>query len=118
MVSVLCRLLGLSSLEVAQDLVQDTLLQAMNTWPYTGLPGNPAGWLHRVARNKAVDYLRRQKKWQHISPQYTYLLQSEYTLVPTVDHLFLGPGMEDSTLRMLFACCHPAIPPKRNWPWP
>ena len=110
MIAVLCRLMGLSSLEVAQDIVQDSLLQAMNTWPYTGLPANPAGWLHRTARNKAIDYLRRQKKWQHISPQYAYLLQSEYTLAPTVDQLFQTGEIEDSTLRMLFACCHPAIP--------
>src|SRR6476620_2901162 len=109
MVSVLSRLLGLQNLEAAQDIVQDTLLQAMNTWGFNGIPENPSGWLYRVAKNKAIDYLRREKKFKEISPQYSYLLQSEYTLAPTVNQLFEADEIEDSQLRMIFACCHPAI---------
>jgi DNA-directed RNA polymerase specialized sigma24 family protein len=60
MVSILSRLLGLQNIETAQDIVQDTLLQAMNTWGFGGVPENPPAWLHRVARNKAIDYLRRE----------------------------------------------------------
>jgi RNA polymerase sigma-70 factor (ECF subfamily) len=110
MISVLSRLLGLQNLEVAQDIVQDTLLQAMSTWGYGTVPDNPRGWLYRVAKNKAIDYLRRQKKFKEISPQYAYLLQSEWTLSPTVNNFFLENEMQDSQLRMMFACCHPAIP--------
>lgn len=110
MTAVLSRLMGLHHLEAAQDIVQDSLLLAMNTWPYRGVPDNPAGWLYRVASNKAVDYLRRLKKWEDISPQYVHLLQSEYTLTTTVQQLFLEHEIEDSMLRMLFACCHPSIP--------
>jgi RNA polymerase sigma-70 factor (ECF subfamily) len=105
MVAVLTRLLGLHHLELAQDVVQESLLQAMHTWPYKGMPDNPAGWLHRVARNKAVDYLRREKKWSTISPQYATLLES----VKVGDPLFETGEIEDSMLRMLFACCHPVI---------
>ncbi|MEJ0102252.1 MAG: sigma factor [Bacteroidota bacterium] len=61
MVSVLSRLLGLQNLETAQDIVQDTLLQAMNTWSYGKMPDNPSAWLYRVAKNKAIDFLRREK---------------------------------------------------------
>jgi RNA polymerase sigma-70 factor (ECF subfamily) len=64
MVAVLSRLLGLQNLETAQDIVQDTLLQAMNTWSFSSVPDNPTGWLYRVARNKAIDFLRREKKIQ------------------------------------------------------
>ena len=110
MVAVLSRLLGLQNLETAQDIVQDTLLQAMHTWRYNNVPDNPSAWLYRVAKNKAIDYLRREKKFREISPQYTYLLQSEYTLSPTVTSLFLEHEIQDSQLRMMFACCHPAIP--------
>src|SRR5580765_6138185 len=110
MVSVLSRLLGLQNLEAAQDIVQDTLLQAMSTWGYNGIPENPSGWLYRVAKNKAVDLLRRQKKFREISPQYSYLLQSEYTLSSTVNNFFLDDEIQDSQLRMMFACSHPAIP--------
>ncbi len=103
------RLLGLQHLEVAQDLVQDSLLQAMNTWPYSGMPQNPAGWLHRVAKNKAIDFLRREKRGRDIRTRYASLLQSEYTLVPTVNQLFGAAEIQDSVLRLLFACCHPRI---------
>jgi RNA polymerase sigma factor (sigma-70 family) len=108
-VSVLSRLLGLQNLETAQDIVQDTLLQAMNTWGYNGIPDNPSAWLYRVAKNKAVDFLRRKKKFKEISPQYSYLLQSEYGLTSTINSLFLENEIQDSQLRMMFACSHPSI---------
>jgi RNA polymerase sigma factor (sigma-70 family) len=109
MISVLSRLLGLQNLETAQDIVQDTLLQAMNTWGYNGIPENPPAWLYRVAKNKAIDFLRRRKKFKEISPQYAYLVESEYSLTPTVNNLFLENEIQDSQLRMMFACCHPSI---------
>ncbi|HTE32470.1 MAG TPA: sigma-70 family RNA polymerase sigma factor, partial [Chryseolinea sp.] len=92
------------------DIVQDTLLQAMTTWPFNGLPDNPVGWLHRVARNKAVDLLRKEKIFNHLQPKIQYLLQSEYTLSATVQHLFEEEEIMDSQLRMMFACCHMSIP--------
>jgi RNA polymerase sigma factor (sigma-70 family) len=110
MIAVLSRLLGLQNFEIAQDLVQDTLLQAMSTWGYKSIPNNPSAWLYRVAKNKAIDFLRREKRFHEISPQYSYLLESEYTLSATVNNLFLENEIEDSQLRMMFACCHPAIP--------
>ena len=64
--AVLSRLLGLQNMETAQDIVQDTLLQAMATWSYKGVPDNPQAWLYRVAKNKAIDFLRRQKKFNEI----------------------------------------------------
>lgn len=109
MVSVLSRLLGLQNLETAQDIVQDTLLQAMSTWSYNTIPENPSAWLYRVAKNKAIDFLRRQKRFKELAPQYSYLLQSEYILTSTVNNLFLEDEIQDSQLRMMFACCHPAI---------
>ena len=109
MIAVLSRLLGLQNIEIAQDLVQDTLLQAMSTWGYKSIPDNPSAWLYRVAKNKAIDFLRREKKFKEVSPQYNYLLQSEYTLASTVNNLFLENETQDSQLRMMFACCHPSI---------
>lgn len=100
----------MQQLETAQDIVQDTLLQAMKTWQYNGLPENPAAWLMRVAKNKAIDQLRRNRKFNEISPSYAYLLQSEYTFHPTINNLFLENEIKDSQLRMMFACCHPSIP--------
>ena len=55
MIAVLSRLLGMQHLDTAQDIVQDVLLQALNTWSYKGLPENPSAWLYKVAKNKAID---------------------------------------------------------------
>jgi RNA polymerase sigma factor (sigma-70 family) len=111
LVSVLSKLLGLEHLETAQDIVQDTLLQALSTWAYNGLPDNPSAWLTRVAKNKAVDYLRRGRNFKvNISTHYSYLLRSEYILAPAINRLFQEEEIQDSQLRMIFACCHPSIP--------
>ncbi len=112
MVAVLAHLLGMQQLETAQDIVQDTLLQAMSTWSYNGLPENPKGWLHRVARNKAIDHLRRHKRFRELVPHYGYLLESEWALSSTMHQLFLENEIQDSQLRMMFACCHPSIQPE------
>ncbi len=111
-ISVLSRLLGLQNMETAQDIVQDTLVQAMNTWSYNGIPDNPTAWLYRVARNKSIDFLRRQKKFKDIRPQYIRLLESEWTLTTTVHQFFMENEIQDSQLRMMFACCHPSIAPE------
>ncbi|MBD0328350.1 MAG: sigma-70 family RNA polymerase sigma factor [Pyrinomonadaceae bacterium] len=110
MVAVLSKLLGLQNLQAAQDIAQDTLLQALHTWPYKGLPENPTAWLYRVAKNKAVDYLRREKTFRNVRSQQAHLLQSEYLLHPAVNAFFEEGAIEDSQLRMMFACCHPSIP--------
>ena len=50
MAAVLTRLLGFQSLDIAQDIVQDTLLQAMSTWRFNGIPENPSAWLYTVPK--------------------------------------------------------------------
>src|SRR5215203_2044384 len=110
MVAVLSKLLGLEHLHKANDIVQDTLLQALTTWSFKGLPEQPSAWLYKVARNKAVDFLRREKTFRHIQPALRYLLQSEYSLAGTVEHFFEEEEIMDSQLKMMFACCHPSIP--------
>lgn len=110
MVSVLSRLFGLQKVDVAQDIVQDTLLSAMQVWPFKGIPDNPSAWLMQAAKNKAIDYLRKQKRRESFSSEYSNLLQSEFTLTYTVQNVFQQEDIEDNQLRMIFACCHPSIP--------
>ena len=60
MVSALTRVFGPTNLDLAEDVVQETLLLAMQRWPFDGVPGNPAGWLYQAAKHKAIDTIRRQ----------------------------------------------------------
>jgi RNA polymerase sigma factor (sigma-70 family) len=110
MAAVLTRLLGFNSFSAAEDLVQDTLLQAMSTWKIKGIPENPSAWLYTVAKRKAIDFIRQQKIHEQHHTEIGLALKSEWTLSPTINRLFLDNEIEDSLLRMVFACCHPAIP--------
>ena len=110
MASVLTRLLGFGALELAEDIVQDTLLKAMSVWKIKGIPENPSAWLYTVAKRKAIDTLRQHHLHSQHHSEISDALKSEWTLAPTVNQLFLDNEIEDSQLRMMFACCHPSIP--------
>lgn len=110
MAAVLTRLLGFNALDLAEDIVQDTLLQAMSVWKFKGIPENPSAWLYTVAKRKAIDVIRKQKIHEQHHSEISLALKSEWTLSPTVNQLFLDNEIEDSQLRMIFACCHPSIP--------
>jgi RNA polymerase sigma factor (sigma-70 family) len=110
MAAVLTRLLGFNSLEFAEDIVQDTLLQAMSTWKFKGIPENPSAWLYTVAKRKAIDAIRQRQIHNRHHAEISQALNSEWVLAPTIKNLFLENEIEDSQLRMMFACCHPSIP--------
>lgn len=109
MVASLTRIFGMGQLTIAEDIVQDTLLLALKQWGYNGPPPNPAAWLYTVAKNKAIDYLRRQKNIRKITGDLGYLLESAYTMEATVSHLFLAEEIKDNQLRMIFALCTPVL---------
>lgn len=106
MAAVLTRFLGTENFEVAEDLVQDTLLKAMEVWRFRGVPGNPSAWLYKVARNRAIDWIRHQQRHPNVLSEY----QKHIELIPA--DVFAEEEIQDSLLRMMFACCHPAIPPE------
>lgn len=110
MVAVLSRILGLQNLEAAQDIVQDTLIKALHTWKSGNLPDNPAGWLYKTAKNKAIDLVRREHTFQKLAPDYAYILNSDFALSSAFHKVFMEDEIGDSQLRMMFACCHPEIP--------
>ncbi|MGB3075213.1 MAG: sigma-70 family RNA polymerase sigma factor [Chitinophagales bacterium] len=109
-VSVLTRIFGMHNLELAEDIVHDTLLKALEQWRFSGMPENPSAWFYKVAKNKAIDVIRREKRHRKFAADVAPLLQSEYTLVPTIKELFNENEVQDDVLRMMFACCQPAIP--------
>jgi RNA polymerase sigma factor (sigma-70 family) len=109
MVAVLVRLFGFSNIEQAEDIVQDTILKALQTWRYGKLPENPQAWLYKAAKNNAIDIIRRNKLKYKIENEISVFLKSEYTLVPSVNEMFTDGEIKDSQLRMMFACCHPEV---------
>ena len=111
MTAVLAKIFGTANLQTAEDVVQETLLSALNTWKLKGIPDNPSAWLFRVAKNKAIDIIRRNKH----SVQYDFsdgekkLLTSEYTVSAAMNDLWNEELIKDDLLSMMFACCHPQI---------
>ncbi len=112
LVSVLTRIFGPQNLEMAEDVVQDSLLKAMNTWKFNDIPENPSGWIFAVAKNKALDIIRKDKRHGGFAADISHLLKSEYTLAPTVNDLMNSSDIADDQLRMIFTCCHPSLSPE------
>src|SRR5262245_32820698 len=107
MVSYLTRIFGLSRLDLAEDVVQDTLCRALQTWPVYGLPDNPSAWLMRVARNRALDLMRREDQFRYFAPELVHLLKLREDM-PDQAPAF-EKEIQDDQLRMMFSCCHPEL---------
>jgi RNA polymerase sigma factor (sigma-70 family) len=109
MVAVLTRVFGMHNLTLVEDVVQDAFCRAMEVWQFRGMPDAPAAWLMTVARNRALDVLRRERTARTFAPELTRLLESEWTLVPALDEQFAPLAIEDDVLRLMFSCCDPRI---------
>ncbi|HFA49647.1 MAG TPA: sigma-70 family RNA polymerase sigma factor [Bacteroidetes bacterium] len=108
-VAVLCKIFGLSNIQIAEDIVGDTFLLAAETWGLKGVPENQTGWLYTVAKNKTKDYLKRNKLYvQKIEPELIFGSEKEYLLEIDLSE----KNITDSQLQMLFAICHPSISPE------
>ncbi len=107
--AVLCKAFGIEHVEAAEDIASETFLAALENWTYKGVPENPTAWLYTVARNKARTYLRRNQLFaQKIT---SHLRQSLEEGEEDAINLS-GANITDSQLQMLFALCHPVIPPE------
>ncbi len=110
LVAILAARFGSAHLHLAEDVVQDALLRAMQVWPYSGVPENPSAWLLQTARNRALDITRRATLWR----------EKQDTIIPLVEEslddavALPAPQFEDeirdSQLRLMFACCQPTLP--------
>ena len=109
LVAALTRVFGVHNLALAEDVVQDAFCRAMEVWKFRGVPQNPAGWLLTVAKNRALDVLRRERTARTFAPELTRLLESEWTLVPTLDEQLSPHAIKDDLLRMMFSCCDPRL---------
>jgi RNA polymerase sigma-70 factor, ECF subfamily len=108
--ATLIRLLG--DLDLAEDAVQEAFAAALVAWPKTGAPANPRAWLVSAGRNKAVDLLRRRALLESKRDELARLnaLAEQVADVPEESML------KDDRLRLIFTCCHPALPREAQVP--
>lgn len=105
MVSVLTKSFGLEYIEIAEDIVSETFLSALDSWSYKGNPADPTAWLYAVAKNKLKNHLARNNTFNKlVSEQLTG--KSQFNEI-SID--FSDKNISDSQLQMLFAVCHPSI---------
>src|SRR5215468_3996334 len=111
LISVLTGIFGINRLQFAEDVVQESLVRALRTWPYAGIPKNPAAWLTQTAKNLALDLIRREKLFHDKEPEIIAFMEewaSESAREsPRFDH-----EIRDGRLRLMFACCQPILSPE------
>jgi RNA polymerase sigma factor (sigma-70 family) len=110
LVSVLTGLFGIDHLQLAEDVVQEALIRAFRTWPYYGIPKNPAAWITQTAKNLAYDLLRREKLFREKQTEITTSVEQWTSDSPADDAPLFDTEIKDDRLRLFFACCHPLIP--------
>src|SRR5919106_6638626 len=109
MISTLTRIFGIEHLNRAEDVVQETLVRALQTWPYYGMPKNPSAWITQVAKNLALDLIRRDKVFRIKENEIAHLMQQVSADSNSAVAESTENGITDDRLRMMFTCCHPLI---------
>jgi RNA polymerase sigma-70 factor (ECF subfamily) len=108
MLARLGRILGPAHFDLAEEAVQEAMLQALRQWPFHGVPHEPGAWLSQVAANKALDILRRRSVLRRKLPEIEGRLRAAAETRHAHDS-DAPDGVDDDQLAMIFACCHPAI---------
>jgi RNA polymerase sigma-70 factor, ECF subfamily len=102
-VATLIRILG--DFDLAEEAVQEAFVVALERWPRDGLPDNPGAWIVRTARNRAIDRLRRERRYEE-------KLRELELLMPGEPDDLADTSLPDDRLRLFFTCCHPALAPE------
>ncbi|WP_117884160.1 RNA polymerase sigma factor [Aureibaculum luteum] len=104
MVSVITKYIGTANVQTAEDIVQETLLKAVDYWQHNGIPKNPQAWLYTTAKNLTLNILKRNKQQSEFNDQ-TIEQNSEQ-----LENLEISKELiSDEQLKMMFVCCHPKI---------
>jgi len=106
LLATLTRAFGVENLALAEDVVQETLAGAFEAWSYKGVPAHYSALLTTAAKNRALDVFRRERTARRFAPELRRFIESEWTLRPRLDALFLPGALKDDELRMMFSCCH------------
>jgi len=112
LVAILASRLGSEHLHLAEDVVQDALLKAMQTWTFSGVPANPTAWLLQTARNRAIDIARRRANFRDKEADIVPLVEDAAGAALAVSPPRFEDEISDNQLRMMFVCCHPGIAPE------
>lgn len=119
-VAALTRSLGSAHLDLAEEAVQEAMIEALKRWPFHGVPERPGGWLYRVARNRALDHLRRAGTFQSKADEIRHSLKTDEgdpvsggrrATVIDMAAVRFPDELSDDQLRLIFLCCHPALSP-------
>ena len=94
---------------LAEDLAQDALVAALEQWPQSGIPQNPAAWLMATAKHRAIDYFRRNSMLQRKHEELGREFEKKEMAVPDFDAA-LDDNIGDDLLRLVFVSCHPVLP--------
>jgi RNA polymerase sigma-70 factor, ECF subfamily len=104
--ATLVRLLG--DLDLAEEVMHEAFAAALESWPQTGVPDKPRPWLISTARFKAIDSMRRRARFDGAQKDLIAHIESRANDVPVTDE----EEIDDDRLRLIFTCCHPALPPE------
>ena len=104
MLATLIRLVG--DFDLAEEALHEAFAAAVERWPRDGLPGNPFAWLVSTGRFKAIDVLRRRSRFDASVAELARQLETSVEPISLEDQ-----PLEDDRLRLVFTCCHPALPP-------
>jgi RNA polymerase sigma-70 factor (ECF subfamily) len=110
-VATLTRILGPRHISLAEEVAQDALVKALQTWPHAGVPANPSAWLIQVAKRRALDVLRRERWLSDRVDAITLALGADAAGSASDCRLRGEPAMpDDDQLAMMFLACHPVLP--------
>ena len=103
--ATLVRLLG--DLDLAEESMHEAFAAALESWPQAGIPDKPRPWLISTARFKAIDAMRRRARFDGAQRDLALYMEAGISEVPEENE-----EIDDDRLRLIFTCCHPALPPE------
>ncbi|HUQ98749.1 MAG TPA: RNA polymerase sigma factor [Gemmatimonadaceae bacterium] len=107
LIGALTRIVG--DVGIAEDLAQDALLAALESWPESGIPGNPGAWLMGTAKHRAIDALRRNKRIEEKHGELVPEYEARQELAVEQLDTQLDDNIGDDLLRLMFISCHPVL---------
>ena len=93
--------------QLAEDVLQDAVEQAVIIWQKDGLPDSPAAWLITTAKRKAIDHFRRTTRFSELEPNLAYQIELEHSNAN--EEFDIDSIIPDKRLELIFTCYHPAL---------